>query len=94
MEEIKKRRYFSSNKARYYDLAMKMYFEDELPITQISKKLSISRMSIYRWIRIFADGKISCKDQKEENENATLDHPHRLCCRRTSGILLCHSNAR
>jgi transposase-like protein len=57
MEEIKKRRYFSSNKARYYDLAMKMYFEDELPITQISKKLSISRMSIYRWIRIFADGK-------------------------------------
>ena len=21
--------------------------------------------------------------EKEENENATLDHPHRLCCRRT-----------
>ena len=55
MEEIKKRRYFSSNKARYYDLAMKMYFEDELPITQISKKLSISRMSIYRWICILAE---------------------------------------
>ena len=30
-------------------------FEEEIPIKRISKELSVSRMSIYRWISILAE---------------------------------------
>ncbi len=55
MEERLKRHYTSRYKGRFYDLAIKMYFEEGIPIKRISKELSVSRMSIYRWICILAE---------------------------------------
>ena len=55
MEERLKRHYTSRYKGRFYGLAIKMYFEEGILIKRISKELSVSRMSIYRWISILAE---------------------------------------
>lgn len=73
MEERLKRHYTSRYKGRFYDLAMKMYFEEGIPIKRISKELSVSRMSIYRWIRIFENGNCDYSMGKNSSTHASED---------------------
>ena len=84
MEERLKRHYTSRYKGRFYDLAIKMYFEEGIPIKRISKELSVSRMSIYRWICILA----------EENGIDSMRKKVSLChlasFRDTMDIVTCH----
>lgn len=37
-------------------LVIKSYLRDHVPITRLSKEFGVSRVSIWRWIRNFADG--------------------------------------
>lgn len=37
-------------------LVVKSYLRDHVPLTQLSKEFGVSRISIWRWIRNFADG--------------------------------------
>lgn len=45
-------------------LVVKSYLLDHVPISQLSKEFGVSRISIWRWIRNFADG----------NDNFTPSH--------------------
>ena len=46
---------FSSKLDLYYEKAMKLYFQDGLRVTQISRALPVSRPILYKWIAIFAE---------------------------------------
>ena len=46
---------FSSKRDLYYEKAMKLYFQEGMRVTQISRALPISRAILYKWIAIFAE---------------------------------------
>ena len=46
---------FSNKRDLYYEKAMKLYFQEGLRVTQISRALPISRPVLYKWIAIFAE---------------------------------------
>ena len=46
---------FSNKRDLYYERAMKLYFQEGLRVTQISRALPISRPVLYKWIAIFAE---------------------------------------
>ena len=39
-------------------MIVKAYLVNHVPMVQLCEKFNVSRMSIYRWIRTFADGKV------------------------------------
>ena len=39
-------------------MVVKAHLVNNVPVAQLSKNFGVSQMSIYRWIRIFADGKV------------------------------------
>ena len=39
-------------------MIVKAYLVNHVPMVQLCEKFNVSRISIYRWIRIFADGKV------------------------------------
>ena len=39
-------------------MIVKAYLSNHVPITQLSKEFGIPRVTIWRWIRTFADGKV------------------------------------
>lgn len=45
---------YSSKRARYYEQAMRLYFDEGMCGTHICKVLPISRAILYKWIAIFA----------------------------------------
>ena len=46
---------FSSKRDLCYEKAMKLYFQEGMRVTQISRALPISRAILYKWIAIFAE---------------------------------------
>ena len=45
-------------------MIVKAHLFNHIPISQLSKEFGVSDMSIYRWISIFADGKVPvCRNQ-------------------------------
>ena len=45
----------SSKSNLYYEKAMKLYFEEGLSVTQISRAIPVTRATLYHWIAIFAE---------------------------------------
>jgi len=46
---------FSSKRDLYYEKAIKLYFQEGMRVTQISRALPLSRAILYQWITIFAE---------------------------------------
>ena len=46
---------FTNKRDLYYEKAMKLYFQEGMRVTQISRALPISRPVLYKWIAIFAE---------------------------------------
>ena len=62
---------FSSKRDLYYEKAMKLYYQEGMRVTQISRALPVSRAILYKWIAIFAEQnpqKASMKGVKKSQE--------------------------
>ena len=55
-------------------MIVKAYLTNHVPITQLSKEFGIPRVTIWRWIRTFADGKVP-KGKSKDTPNVKLNPP-------------------
>ena len=55
-------------------MIVKAYLTNHVPITQLSKEFGIPRVTIWRWTRTFADGKVP-KGKSKDTPNVKLNPP-------------------
>ena len=68
---------FSSKRDLYYEKAMKLYFQEGMRVTQISRALPISRAILYKWIAIFVEEnpQVTSMKRVKEAKNAPKPSP-------------------
>ena len=57
-------------------MIVRAHLLNHVPLTQLSKEFGIRRESIYRWIRIFADGKVP--DRRNQHPHEVTSNPSRM----------------
>ena len=49
-------------------MIVKSHLSDHVPISQLSRKFGVDKVTVYRWIRTFADGKVPEKKSRSTSE--------------------------